>query len=191
MKDFYDETIDLLRIPSIPKKEWDGKTPFDRGMAQITTMLGSKEYAVCSFDPKKGDTLRVVKRFGGLQFTAVDKVWPVPDYMDDDIGKMEFDNEESMTSMSVILQEKEQMVNADADDEDEGGEWGYPIIHTMKQAVAYLRAKRPKDGIPSDPEVLKAKLKAMYNAERNNKSHKKYGKGKGKETDSGTAPQKD
>jgi len=189
MKDFYDETIDMLRIPSIPKKEWDGKSPFDRGIAQITTMFGSREYAICSFNPERDDKPRIVKIFGGLRFTSVDKIWPIPDYMDDDIRKMEFADEESRTSMSVMLQEKEQMVNANAKDEDGGGEWGYPIIHTTKQAVAYLKAKHPKDGIPSDPEVLKAKLKAMYNAERHNKSHKKYGKGK--ETDGGTAPQKD
>ena len=44
------ELLSFLDLPSIPRKEWDGKTEFDKGVAVVSLYGGYEAYAIASFN---------------------------------------------------------------------------------------------------------------------------------------------
>lgn len=78
MIQFEQEVIKALGLPSIPKKEWDGKSSFDKGVAVLNMRDEREAYGVCSFDAQTDKSPRIVKVFGIEPFASVGKVFVVP-----------------------------------------------------------------------------------------------------------------
>lgn len=158
-----------LNIPSIPLKEWDGKTSFDSGVALVERITGDEEYAICSFSSEIEESVHIVKDFGHIPFSKVIKVFPVPAYMDDNIENMDLDDDSKLAIESLISQKKE-IVNEGVDvPKEEVYEWGYPFIKDRQAAIAFLKDKKLKGRIPTSDDVLKSKLKVMYHSENHKK----------------------
>lgn len=159
------EVCKYLGIPDIPKKLWNEKSSFDKGVCLLKCVDNSEIFGICSYNEEKG--LRVIKVFNSIPFTKIISVYPIPSYMDDDIEQMEFDSDESTEAMEQLLKEKEEIVKKDVEKPKiEDYEWGFPFIVNKEQAMAYLKEQYKKDkikgAIPTKDEVLKAKLKVLY-----------------------------
>ena len=160
----------FANIPACPKKEWDGKRSFDTALVVVEKVTGVKAFAIGAYDSEKDTEVRVKKVFGQEPFTSILNVFPVPNYMEDDIEKMQLETDESKEAMEQLLQEKKELINEGTEPvEIESYEWGYPFITNNKQAVAYLKSQNVKGRIPTSDDVLKAKLKVMYLNENKNK----------------------
>lgn len=167
---FKKEICQTLGIPSIPKKEWDKKTSFDNGVAVIRRITDKEDYAICSFNSEMDDYIRIVKDFGFEPFKEIVTVYPIPPYMEDNINDMDFDDESSKEAMEELLQKKKEIVNEGIDKPKvETYEWGYPFIKEKREAIAFLKKQNLKGRIPTNDEVLKAKLRAMYRNEQKTK----------------------
>lgn len=165
------EIIQLLGIPSIPKKEWDNKTSFDNGVAVIEDVMGNLNYACCSYDANedKEGNVKIKKVFGSFPFNKVLNIYPVPVYMESDINKMDIPPS-CKDAMEELLQEKEEIINENVKQAPiDTYEWGYDFIHNKKEAVAFLKSKNTRGRIPESEEVLKSKLKVMYYNEKKTK----------------------
>lgn len=170
-KKFSTEICEFLNIPSIPNKEWDGKSSFESGVAIVKTVCDTEECAVCTFNNKVDKVAKIIKVWGSDPFLKILNVYPVPLYMEDDITKMDFHDESSKEAMEALLEEKKQLINEGIDKpKDDTSEWGYSFIHDKKEAVAFLKTKKIKGAIPTKEEVLKMKLKALYRSEQKNKN---------------------
>lgn len=164
---FENKICQFLGIPSIPKKKWDNETSFDSGVAIIKRITDVEDYAVCSFNKETDDSVRIIKDFGFEPFVEIIDIYPVPAYMEDNIDKMQLD-EESKQAMEELLQEKKEIVNKDVEKPKvEIYEWGYPFIKDRKSAEEYLRKKGLKGRIPTNKITLQAKLQCMYREEQN------------------------
>lgn len=169
-KKFLKEICEFLKIPKIPQKEWDGKSSFESGVAVIGGIYGGEDYAVCAFDKNIDKEVRIIKVWGSQPFNKITTIYPVPSYMDDDITKMDFKDEESKEAMDALLSEKKELIDRDVDKPiDNKCEWGYDFIHNKQEAVAFLKTKKIKGAIPTKEEVLKMKLKALYRSEQKKK----------------------
>src|SRR5574344_2141605 len=135
------EVCKYLGIPDIPKKLWNEKSSFDKGVCLLKCVDNSEIFGICSYNEEKG--LRVIKVFNSIPFTKIISVYPIPSYMDEEIVKKDV--------------EKPKI---------EDYEWGFPFIVNKEQAMAYLKEQYKKDkikgAIPTKDEVLKAKLKVLY-----------------------------
>ena len=159
----------MLGIPKCPKKKWDDESSFDNGIAVITRLTGSEDYAVCSYNKETDQSVRIIKDFGAEPFVGIVAVYPIPAYMDDNIEKMDIDDE-SREAMEDLLREKEEIINKDVEKPKvEEYEWGYDFIHNKQEAVAFLKTKKLKGNLPTKDEVIKAKLRVMYRNEQKNK----------------------
>ena len=160
----------FLGIPSIPLKEWDGKTSFDRGVAIVKRIVGTEDYAICSFDSRSDTSVRIIKDFGKIPFNAIVKIFPVPPYMEDNIKDMDLD-ESSKEAMEELLNNKKEIIeDGTKKPKEEMYEWGYPFIKDKIEAVAFLKNKNLKGRIPTSDDVLKNKLRVMYYTEKNKKN---------------------
>lgn len=169
---FKKEVLKELNSP-MPKKKWDGKTPFDKGIAVIERVTGEKTHALCAC--KDGEHVNIIKDFTYIPFKKILEVYPSLPYMEDDMNNMDIEDEDSKEAMEGLLKEKEDIVNDNKEPEDMGGEWGFDFIHDKEEALAFLKEKTPKGRLPQQEEVIKAKLKAMYHdqqVEKNKKNSK-------------------
>src|SRR5574344_2033441 len=140
------EVCKYLGIPDIPKKLWNEKSSFDKGVCLLKCVDNSEIFGICSYNEEKG--LRVIKVFNSIPFTKIISVYPIPSYMDDEIEQMEFDRDESTVAMEQLLQEKEAIVKKDVEKPKiEDYEWGFPFIVNKEQAMAYLKEQYKKDKI--------------------------------------------
>jgi len=163
---FLEDVCGLLNIPKIPKKEWDGTTPFDSGVALVKRISGNKEYAICRYDPNKNSKPAIKKDFGMEPFTDIIKIWPIPDYMDTNVDEMDLD-EDSKDNMKSLLEEKEeesvQTLVTVEDPLEKLPEWIYENIHNVQEAQAIIRQYgKAKGKISSNEDVLKSKLYDLY-----------------------------
>lgn len=96
MINYEEEIIGYLGLPSIPKKKWNGKDSFHRGVA-VTQLKFSKQlaYAVCTFDNERDKEPRVVKVFSSEIFTLPTNadIFIVPDYMETNVADADLDDE--------------------------------------------------------------------------------------------------
>ena len=58
MIQFEKEVLEYLNIPSIPKKEFDGKAAFSKGVAVVETIGKQEAFAIACFNPENGDKER-------------------------------------------------------------------------------------------------------------------------------------
>lgn len=167
------EVISFLGLPSIPKREFDGSTPFDKGVA-IVEMYGDREaYAACTYNPDRGHTEPVVTKVFGIEpFFKIKKIFVVPDYMSNavDIEDMDLD-EESKTKAREILDEAKELENEGVEHEtvtpiEKLPEWVFPEITSKEEAMAWLKRHQAvnhiKGRIPTTEENIKLRLYSIY-----------------------------
>lgn len=172
------EICEYLGIPSIPKKKWDGKSSFKRGVGIVDLLLGGQSYAVVSFDAEKDKDCKVVKVFNMEQFKlGFDNVFVVPDYMDTDVETMDLD-EESKRAARTLVDEVKDLENSDdvsAKVELPENEFYFPNVTCDDEGIAYIKsyniANKIKGSIPTTHEGIVMRLSVIY-SELNNKSPK-------------------
>jgi len=177
------EVTEHLGLPGIPRKEWNGRDAFAKGVALLDLADGREAYAVAAYDPKKDDAPRVVKVFGIDPFRGVKKIMVVPNYMTsmEEVEGMDLDAE-SKRKAKEILREAEEMENEGVKGKDamEGlPEWVFDEIHSREEAEAWLRnynqANHLRGRIPATDETLKLRLYAIY-ANKDTKKKRKNSK---------------
>ena len=186
MEVLYEESvIAYLNLPSIPKKEWNGKSSFDKGVA-VVELYGSREaYAVASYDENKDSEPRIIKAFAQEPFSGIKKIFVVPNYMvtEEDVEKMDLDEESKKKATSVLKEAKEIENEGTGNEEDELAklpEWIFPHITNREEAEAFVRSYRQRNKIkgkvPQSDDNLKAYLYVIYKntqGKNNNKGKKK------------------
>ena len=167
MISFEKEVCSYLNIPSLPKKEWDGKSSFKNAVATIK--LGGRRlaYAVASYDEAKDDAPRVVKSFMTEPFYGINKIFVVPSYMDTDVDNMDLD-EQSKKAAEDLKKEADELENQGADENMEvpENEYCFDHIHNDEEAIAFIEAynreNNIKGAIPKKHESIIARLTVIY-----------------------------
>lgn len=168
------EICEHLRLPAIPKKEWNGKTSFKRCVAIVKTKSGEEAYAVASYDMENDEAPRVTKVFSQEPFVEIVKVFIVPEYMDDvDIKNADLD-EESKKKAIALAEEAKEIENEGVESETDMSklpEWIFDHIKNRDEAEAYLKSYRKtnkiKGAIPKTEENLKLALYVIYTEMQN------------------------
>ena len=170
MVQFEKEVLEYLNIPSIPKKEFDGKTSFAKGVALLNLRGEREAYAVASFDADVDKKPNIVKVFGIEPFVGIKKVFVVPAYMttEEEIKDMDLD-EQSKKKAAEILKEASEIENEGTKDEnpmENLPEWIFPEINSKQEAEAWLRnfqSRNKQQGrIPTTEENIKLRLFSIY-----------------------------
>lgn len=171
MIQFEQEVIKALGLPSIPKKEWDGKSSFDKGVAVLEMRDEREAYGVCSFDAQTDKSPRIVKVFGIEPFVEVGKVFVVPSYMtsEEEVKDMDLD-EQSKKKVEQILSEANELENdgvkSDVPAMEDLPEYIFPEIHNKQEAEAWLRRynsiNKIKGKLPQSEETLKLRLYSIF-----------------------------
>ena len=171
---YTEEICKYLTLPSIPKKEWDGKKSFKHGVAVTRLCLGGLAYAACSYDEERDKEPRIVKTFAEEPFFGVQSIFVVPDYMDTDVTNMDLD-EDSKEAALRMVQEGDEIIQEDTSDDDMSEmerlpEWVFPEITNKEEAKAWLQqynsSNRIKGRIPNNDETLKLRLMNIYYANK-------------------------
>lgn len=167
MISFEKEVCSYLNIPSLPKKEWDGKISFKNAVATIKLGGSRLAYAVASYDEAKDDAPRVVKSFMTEPFYGIDKIFVVPSYMDTDVDNMDLD-EQSKKAAEDLKKEADELENQGADENMEvpENEYCFDHIHNDEEAIAFIEAynreNNIKGAIPKKHESIIARLTVIY-----------------------------
>lgn len=167
MISFEKEVCSYLNIPSLPKKEWDGKSSFKNAVATIKLGGSRFAYAVASYDEAKDDAPRVVKSFMTEPFYGIDKIFVVPSYMDTDVDNMDLD-EQSKKAADDLKKEADELENKGADETMEvpENEYCFDHIHNDEEAIAFIEAynmeNNIKGAIPKKHESIIARLTVIY-----------------------------
>ena len=167
MISFEKEVCSYLNIPSLPKKEWDGKSSFKNAVATIKLGGSRLAYAVASYDEAKDDAPRVVKSFMTEPFYGIDKIFVVPSYMDTDVDNMDLD-EQSKNAAEDLKKEADELENQGADENMEvpENEYCFDHIHNDEEAIAFIEAynreNNIKGAIPKKHESIIARLTVIY-----------------------------
>lgn len=167
---FEKEIITFLDIPSIPKKEWDGKSSFAKGVAVLEMRDGNESYGVCTFDADVDKKPNIVKVFGIEPFANIKQIFVVPAYMttEDEIKNMDLD-EQSKKKVQQVLDEAKEVENEGTKEENPMAnlpEWIFEEIHSKDEAVAWLKnfqsRNKQKGRIPTTDENIKLRLFSIY-----------------------------
>ena len=178
MIEFEKEIIAYLNIPSIPKKEWNGKDSFQYGVAILNLATNRQAYAACSFDKETDSKPRIRKVFCVEPFNGIDKVFVVPSYMDNDTTDADLDIE-SKKRAEQLAAEAEELENKGTVEEavenaNKLPEWIFDEIHNMSEAQAWLKQYNIRNGIkkgkvPTNEETIKMRLYNIYMSQKNRK----------------------
>lgn len=172
MVQFEKQVIKELRLPSIPKKEWDGKSSFDRGVAVVGTLTGGEAYAIATFNKEKDEKPRIIKVFSYEPFQKIKKILVVPEYMDKG-NPDELDLDDASKKAAELLQQRAQDAEKGGDGEGDGeetvlpeNEYCFDNIHDDDEAHAFLEAYYKQNGIkgtvPTKHDTMVAKLTAIW-----------------------------
>lgn len=174
----YEKEILLhLNIPSIPKKKWDGKSSFWRGVAVIETQDGSTAYAVATFNAESDEAPRITKVFSVGAFVSYGDIFIVPNYMNDNVDTFDLPDDKSKQAAQSLIEEAKEMEMEGVDEpqtEIPEHEYFFPFITNDEEAQAYIRnynreRGRRKGAIPSTHESIVLKLAAIYAEQQNKK----------------------
>lgn len=166
------EICEHFGLPSIPKREWDEHTEFDKGVAVVELRGERLAYAACRFNREKGDTTpKITKVFGIEPFFNIKSICVVPNYMSSlsDVKDMDLDDE-SKRHVEQLLNEAKEMENESVGTEEPAmptNEWIFDEIHNKSEAMAWLRQYNRRNGIkrgrvPQNEETLKLRLYSIY-----------------------------
>lgn len=165
---FEKEICNHLSLPSIPKKEWDGKSSFKVGVA-VTKLYSGEAYAACTFDADVDEKPRVTKVFAQEIFYDIGKIFVVPSYMDVDVDNADLDDE-SKKAAERLKQEGDELTGTndiDIKEMQKLPEWVFDHIHNMEEARAFLISYNQKHKIrgkvPANEETIKLRLLTIYN----------------------------
>lgn len=170
MIQYENQVLEYLSIPSMPRKEWDGKSSFLKGVALITLSGEREAYAIASFDSDKDKKPKIVKVFGIEPFIQIRQIFVVPSYMttEDEIADMDLD-EQSKKKVQQVLDEAKEIENEGTKDEnpiENLPEWIFPEINSKQEAEAWLRnfqsRNKQKGRIPTTEENIKLRLFSIY-----------------------------
>ena len=178
MIEFEKEVIAYLNLPSIPKRDWDGLSSFQSGVAVVNMSLGRQAYAVCTFNKDEDKEPRIKKVFGIEPFTGIEKVFVVPSYMDNDTTEVDLDAESKKRAEQLAAEahelENEGTVDEAVQEADKLPEWIFDEIHNMSEAQAWLKQYNIRNGIrkgkiPTNEETIKMRLYNIYMSNKNRK----------------------
>lgn len=164
------DIVVYLNLPSIPKKEWDGKASFRRGIAVTTLISGAEAYAVATFDAERDKEPRVIKVFTLEPYTDVRIVAIVPDYMNTDgVGSWDLTPESKKAAEEIINEARELEVDGVQEERTDmpEHEYLYPHVTNDAEAKAFIKAWNAQHGakkarIPKTHEDIITKLTAMW-----------------------------
>lgn len=170
------EVLSFLKIPSIPRKPWDGKSSFKNGVAVLKSERGEEYYGVASFDAENDEKPRITKVFSLVPFVGVGDIFVVPSYMDDDVESFDLADEESRKAAERILGEAKEMEMEGVKEEEfelPKHEYVFDFITSDEQGQAYIRQYNKQKGIkkgrvPQQHDAIIMRLAAIY-AEQNDK----------------------
>ena len=176
MIQFEKEVLEYLNIPSIPKKEFDGKTAFSKGVAVVETIGKQEAFAIASFNPDNGDKEpKIVKVFGIEPFRKINKIFIVPSYMntEEEIKDMDLD-EQSKTKVQQVLDEAKEIENegvvGDKELEKPKNEYYFDHITNDEEAKAFIRSYNSrnhiKGKIPSTHDGIVMRLAVIFSDTR-------------------------
>lgn len=169
MIEFEKEVLDFLDLPSIPKKEFDGK-PFTKGVAVIKLASDVKAYAACTFNPDKGhETPTITKVFNLEPFSVIESVYVVPEYMAtlNDVGVMDLD-EDSKKRAEELLNEAATLENENVVDETPlpDTEYFFDNITNDDEAKAFIASYNKRNKIrgrvPKGHDAIVMRLSVIY-----------------------------
>lgn len=172
---FEQEVCKYLGLPSIPKREWDGETMFEKGVAIIETKEGKQCYCACTCRVLSNGhcAAEVSKVFCLEPFVKIISVFVVPNYMStiDDVAEMDLD-EASKKKVEQMLQEAAELSGENGEEDntpkiEDLPEWIFPEIKSKDEAQAWLRQynksnKIRANRVPSSEETLKLRLYSIY-----------------------------
>lgn len=165
---FEKEAIKYLKLPSMPKKEFDGESSFDKGIAIITLFDGREAYAIAKFDTNKDVKPRIVKVFSQEPFKGVKKIFVVPNYMTtkEDVKDMDLDDA-SKKKAEEILNEAEEVENEGTDTMKEPeNEYFFEHITNDDEAKAFIKSYNERNKIrgrvPTSHEGIITRLAVIY-----------------------------
>lgn len=167
---FEKEICSFLNLPSIPLKEWDGETAFDKGVAIVKQAYGGSAYAVARFDPIKDAKPNVVKVFDSEPFFDIEKVLVVPDYMETNVETADLDDE-SKKKAEELAQQAEEIENEGAPTmELPENPYLFDNITNDEEALAFIEAYNKKNGIkgqlPKKHETILNRLLVIYSDQK-------------------------
>ena len=170
---FEKEVCDYLRIPSIPKKEWNKRDSFKKGVAVVKLAVSGTGYAVCTYDEDFDKEPRIIKSFASDPFYGIENVFVVPNYMntsEKDISEMDLDDE-SKKKAEQLVQEAQELTatseeNKEIEEMQQLPEWIFPEITNAEEARAWLQSWNSKNKvrgkIPTNEETIKMRLLNIY-----------------------------
>lgn len=173
MIEYEKEIIEYLGLPSIPKKRWDGKTSFTKGVAVLKTQTGGFAYAVCSGD-ENGDggvSVSIRKVFSIEAFDEIADIFIVPNYManKEDVANMDLDDA-SKKSAEKILEAATECENEGVEETplaEPLGEYYFDNITNDEEARAFIKAYNKTNNlrtrVPKTHEGLLMRLSVIYN----------------------------
>ena len=170
---FEREVIEHLSLPSIPKKEWDGKSSFKCGVAVTRLANDYLAYAVCTFDAERGDKVpHVTKTFAQEPFYSIEKIFPVPSFMDTDVASMDLDDESKKAATRLVEEASELVNEANVNEREDLGEmeklpeFVFDHIHNIEEAQAFIQSwnmqNKIKGRVPQNEETIKLRLLTIY-----------------------------
>lgn len=178
MVKFEKEVCDYLKIPSIPKKEWNEEDSFKKGVAVVRLAVSGTGYAVCTYDADDDVEPRIIKSFASEPFYEIEKIFVVPNYMntsEQDIKEMDLDDE-SKKKAEQLVQEAQALTttdeeNKEIDEMQKLPEWIFAEIHSLDEARAWLSSynsrNRIRGKIPTNEETIKMRLLNIYSQLKN------------------------
>lgn len=163
---FEKEVCAFLNLPSLPLKEWDGETAFDKGVAIVKQAYDGRSYAVARFDPLKDTKPNIVKVFDSEQFFDIEKVLIVPSYMETDVNDADLDDE-SKKKAEELAQQAEEIENEGAPKmELPDNPYLFDNITNDEEAIAFIEAYNKKNGIkgaiPQKHDTILNRLLVIY-----------------------------
>ena len=172
--EFEKEVLQFLNLPSIPVKEFDGKTTFKDGVA-IVELTGDRfGYAVATFT-EEDKKPRIKKTFSVEPFGKITKIFVVPPYMNVDIEHADVDSD-SKKAMEQLAEEAAELENEGVDEnkmESPENEWCFDEIHNIDEAKAWLKSYNSRNKIrgklPKDEDTIKLRLLTIWKESQNNK----------------------
>lgn len=174
---FEKEVCEYLQIPSIPKKEWNEKDSFKKGVAVVRLAVSGVGYAVCTYDEDDDVEPRIIKSFASEPFYEIEKIFVVPNYItsEKDIGEMDLDDESKKKVEQLVQEAQELTQQSEQDKEIEEmqnlPEWIFDEIHNYHEAYAWLQAwnkkNKVKGQVPTNEETIKMRLLNIYSQMKN------------------------